>query len=92
MIECGTEYRDDEYNFCFKCFKNDTLDSKNGRCHWVDYDNVTAYYDKIIDERDAKITELEAKLEQLQVMVDYQPDGKGFVEAKKHFEELIDKN
>lgn len=57
------------------------LNKKIGYYEYFHSDNVLKYINK-----------LKAENARLQAMVDYQPGGKGFEEAKEHFEELVEKN
>ncbi len=48
--------------------------------------NVIVAQSDMIKKQDEKIKELEDKIIELK----YQPDGKGFHEAKEHFKSLVD--
>jgi hypothetical protein len=38
------------------------------------------------------ITELEAEIKLLKAMIDFQPNGEGYLTASEHFKQLVDKN
>jgi len=78
----------DVEEICEECFME--IDSYDGK--YVNVFDVRIYYDNIIKEQDILIDILSKENAKLQAMVDYQPDGKGFVEAKEHFEGLVEEN
>jgi len=62
-------------NICEECFLNDKTKWRN-----VYKDHVLEYINKLKKENTI-----------LRAMIDYRPDGSGFVEAKEHFEGLAKK-
>jgi len=78
---------------CMECFDK-LLDSKNtdeDTIYGLELKELPKYLKKHTDPLKKEIEALRAENHLLKMKLKYRPYGEGFVEAKLHFEELIDK-
>jgi hypothetical protein len=85
----------DYQGICYSCMKDDKVDYPGLPIYFEEW---RALYKKYKTTKESKksqtkyIAELEAEIKLLKTMVDFQPNGKGYIAARENFKQLIDKN
>jgi hypothetical protein len=81
---------------CYICLKNNTNNTNDNII--IPIREWRFLYNKYKTTKESKksqtkyITELEAEIKLLKAMVDFQPNGDGYLTASEHFKQLADKN
>jgi hypothetical protein len=80
---------------CYICMKDDEIDFPMLPIYFGDWRTLHKKYKTIKDSKKSQtkyIAELESEIKLLKTMVDFQPNGKGYIIARENFKQLIDKN